>query len=460
MENRSGTLLFHTLFFCLPFITQAQVTNSGNLQIHPNGTVAILGDYTNNGTFIATAGTVIFDGSAAQTLAGSSSTNFYNLVINNISATGLVLNGGAVSIANSLTLTDGFVYTSAGNLMNLADNASVSGASSSSYVIGPLQKTGNDAFTFPVGKAGFYMPISITAPNTITDVFTTEYFRVDPKIVYGSAIDLTLYKVTDNEYWTLVQNTGTSSENVTLEWTGNTSGIGNLSELRVTSWNGIQWDNLGNASTTGTTSDGTMLASIPTSNYTAFAFGTTTANNPLPIGLISFNAVLNGRQVDLDWSTATETNNDFFTIEKTRDGFNYEFVAKVDGAGNSTQKITYIETDFHPFDGISYYRLQQTDFDGKFTYSNLAAVNFEKLFEATIYPNPFNQSLTVTITNDILLWETELKLFNSFGMEVYDQILTESVTTLETSHFAQGVYYYRICSNNSEIASGKLICAE
>src|SRR3989338_8902389 len=168
MKNRSGTLLFHTLFFCLPFITQAQVTNSGNLQIHPNGTVAILGDYTNNGTFIATAGTVIFDGSAAQTLAGSSSTNFYNLVINNISATGLVLNGGAVSIANSLTLTDGFVYTSAGNLMNLADNASVSGASSSSYVIGPLQKTGNDAFTCP-SALQLRIPSQMFLPPSISE---------------------------------------------------------------------------------------------------------------------------------------------------------------------------------------------------------------------------------------------------------------------------------------------------
>lgn len=449
-------ILLILLATCGNTMAQNPCVNTGNLQIHSNGNLAFFGNFINNGTFTDNAGTAIFTGTTAQTLSGSSTTNFYNLIINNSSSTGIVLNGGAVSVTNTLTLTDGFVYTSSGNLLNLVDNATISGGSSASYIIGPLRKTGNDAFTFPIGKAGYYMPIGITAPNTATDVFTSEYFRADPKGVYGSAKDASLFKVTDNEYWTLFQNTGTTSENVTLEWNGNTSNIGNLGELRVASWNGSQWDNLGNASTTGTTSDGTLLSSTAASSYNAFSLGTTTSNNPLPITLLSFNAILNNKQVDITWVTASEVNNDFFTIEKTTDGSHFEFVARVDGAGNSNQNLYYKSNDLNPLVGISYYRLKQTDFDGNFTYSKLVPINFENLVESKIYPNPFNTSLTILLDEVSYKKKTELRIYNFLGEEVMNTILTKQFTTLETSHLSSGIYFYCLISNNEIMQSGKL----
>ncbi|MGQ0828194.1 MAG: T9SS type A sorting domain-containing protein [Bacteroidota bacterium] len=98
-------------------------------------------------------------------------------------------------------------------------------------------------------------------------------------------------------------------------------------------------------------------------------------NAVLPIELLSFDANKNGDLVKIYWATATETNNDFFTIERTVDGINYEFVGKLDGAGNSVSPLYYNTVDDNPIDGTSYYRLTQTDYDGKFVYSKLVSVN-------------------------------------------------------------------------------------
>jgi hypothetical protein len=95
----------------------------------------------------------------------------------------------------------------------------------------------------------------------------------------------------------------------------------------------------------------------------------------LPIELISFEAKMNdNKQVDIFWATASEQNNDFFTIERSTDGLNWEIVTTVAGAGNSINRIDYHAYDARPVSGISYYRLKQTDFDGAFEYSYIVSV--------------------------------------------------------------------------------------
>jgi len=91
-------------------------------------------------------------------------------------------------------------------------------------------------------------------------------------------------------------------------------------------------------------------------------------NNPLPIELISFSAKSFNNAVQLTWATAAEINNDFFTIERSSDGLNWEIISYVSGAGNSNYVVDYEFTDEMPLEGIAYYRLKQTDFDGQFEY--------------------------------------------------------------------------------------------
>ncbi|PJF33793.1 MAG: hypothetical protein CUN57_01220, partial [Phototrophicales bacterium] len=101
--------------------------------------------------------------------------------------------------------------------------------------------------------------------------------------------------------------------------------------------------------------------------------------NALPIDLVRFVASKrDGGQVSLEWTTASEINNDYFTIERSFDGRNFESIGQVKGAGNSFEEINYSFVD-ESIAGISsnrivYYRLKQTDYDGVFTYSDVISV--------------------------------------------------------------------------------------
>jgi len=113
-------------------------------------------------------------------------------------------------------------------------------------------------------------------------------------------------------------------------------------------------------------------------------------NTPLPIELLEFKALLDKEGVEISWTTASEINNDFFTVERSNDGVKFTSLATVKGAGNSTQTLKYHVTDGFPYDGANYYRLKQTDFDGIFSYSNIILVYFGQSSSSTvaIYPNP------------------------------------------------------------------------
>ena len=114
----------------------------------------------------------------------------------------------------------------------------------------------------------------------------------------------------------------------------------------------------------------------------------------LPIELLTFTAEPDGDVVDLKWSTTTEINNNYFTVEKSKDAYEFEPVQIIAGAGNSSQIRNYQTVDAKPYDGISYYRLKQTDYDGRSTNSQTVSVDFRKQKdEFTIYPNPATEDV-------------------------------------------------------------------
>ncbi|MBK9046462.1 MAG: T9SS type A sorting domain-containing protein [Bacteroidetes bacterium] len=126
------------------------------------------------------------------------------------------------------------------------------------------------------------------------------------------------------------------------------------------------------------------------------------AASPLPIELLSFEAIKSGNNVDLIWRTASEINNDYFTIQKSKNGYEFEDIATVDGAGNSTSVTNYKITDTKPYNGINYYRLMQTDFDGKFTYSEIRSIFFGTKGAISVFPNPApqNNQIQIAIPNE------------------------------------------------------------
>ncbi|HEX6227824.1 MAG TPA: DUF2341 domain-containing protein, partial [Chryseolinea sp.] len=140
------------------------ISSGATLSMGATGALTSYGNWTNNGTFTATAGsTVVFSGSNANTLSGTSSTTFANVTMNNSNATALTLST-SISINGTFTFTNGDVFPGA-NMVIFNDGATATGMSNTSYVSGQVRKIGNEVFTFPVGKNGYYAPISISAPG-------------------------------------------------------------------------------------------------------------------------------------------------------------------------------------------------------------------------------------------------------------------------------------------------------
>lgn len=124
------------------------------------------------------------------------------------------------------------------------------------------------------------------------------------------------------------------------------------------------------------------------SNNFAFTLGGTATYTCLmvPIELLSFNCEPTQAGITISWTTASETNNDYFTVERSPDGATWENIATVDGAGHSTEVLNYSFTDDDPRNGINYYRLTQTDLDGKSETFYIIACEYEaKPYVMNIY---------------------------------------------------------------------------
>ena len=128
-----------------------------------------------------------------------------------------------------------------------------------------------------------------------------------------------------------------------------------------------------------------------------FTLGTIdNTTSPLPIDLIYFTAKPSENDhVKLEWATASEENNDYFTIERSENSIEWEVVTTLNGKGSDNQRNEYYSIDDRPYPGISYYRLKQTDFDGTFTYSPIKSVQIELTQKINIYPNPSRGSFTI-----------------------------------------------------------------
>ncbi len=183
--------------------------------------------------------------------------------------------------------------------------------------------------------------------------------------------------------------------------------------------------------------------------------------SPLPIELLSFDAIMNGKQVDINWTTATELNNDYYTIEKSKDGINFETSSIVDAAGNSLSLINYKDIDANPFEGISYYRLKQTDFNGTFSYSKIVSVNYTLSDDGmSIFPNPTIGEININI-KELEGKEVLVVIRDITGKECFSKVIlsqeNQQLIAVDSEHqLAPGTYIVTASSSN-KLYSKKII---
>ena len=183
---------------------------------------------------------------------------------------------------------------------------------------------------------------------------------------------------------------------------------------------------------------------IPKDSTRFITIGSISPDTPLPIELISFNAEITpNKYVQLTWKTAIEINNEYFTIERSIDLINWSSISIVKGANNSSETLSYSAEDIRPLDGVSYYRLKQTDYDGKYSYSRIVSINMGSIEETNVvlYPNPATSILTVKGNPLELL---SYSIYNVLGVEISSSVtlLEKSDTTfkIDISQLPAGVY--------------------
>ncbi|MDH4471904.1 MAG: T9SS type A sorting domain-containing protein [Fluviicola sp.] len=190
--------------------------------------------------------------------------------------------------------------------------------------------------------------------------------------------------------------------------------------------------------------------------YTSSSTGCVNCVSSLPVELLRFEVSKNDQAVICNWETGSELNCDYFIIERSSNGIDFEPIGQMDGAGTSTQTHTYTLYDSSPIDqGVSYYRLAQTDFDGTIAYSETKSVNFSAKTNVTVVPNPSTGTFSV-IGKHIDL--TTLSMRNVFGQSLQPMQINEldEETILQYSDLPVGIYFLTY-ENNRELVTERII---
>ena len=182
----------------------------------------------------------------------------------------------------------------------------------------------------------------------------------------------------------------------------------------------------------------------------------------LPVEFSGLEATEQDQGVSITWWTLTESNNNYFTLERSRDGINYAEVLNIEGAGTSNSMIEYQAVDPEPTSGLWYYRVKQTDFDGSFKYSPIVSlvIRPSHSLKVQIYPNPLAASNDLTIAVAGMLAEGALRveIRNMQGKMAYAGNYTGhrgdmEIIKLETSETLKpGLYIVTVLSDTNQYA--------
>jgi len=179
----------------------------------------------------------------------------------------------------------------------------------------------------------------------------------------------------------------------------------------------------------------------------------------LPVGIEKFKCTPTKEGMFLNWSTISESNSSYFTLERSADANTFTSIGKVKAAGNSQSTKDYFFKDKDVLTGNHYYRLKQTDLDGKSQTFDVHACNFSEEFKVEIFPNPNNGNYTIVL--DASSSQQTLELSNALGEVVFTQQFSPntktSSNTVSMPTNLKGVFIAKIISGNKLVAVKKIL---
>lgn len=394
-----------------------------------------------------------------QTWLGTNSTNWSDGTNWNL---GFVPGNGAniiisASALNNLTLTQDCIvktltFNGAGkNVVLSSYNLTItafSGTNAGNRVItngsGKLGTTiaNNATFLFPIGNST-YNPVSITNKSGASDAFTVRV--LDEAYEYGltgSALIPPHVKRT----WDINKSTPNGGSGVNFVFTWDVSQeSASLTTPTLNHYNGSAWEIAAGSSS----ESGKVLTHTGyTGSFSPFSIGGSSII-PLPINLINFEATPNfaNKTVDLTWTTTQEDNNDRFEILRSSDGQTWEQIGTVAGQGTTYDQSNYTFTDHTPV-ATSYYRLNQVDWDGTATLSDIRLVIFriELNTPFSIYPNPSQGEFVLETEQGQSYSVTDL-----YGRIVAGGVLDSDKVSINLSTLNKGMYFVKVGNRIAKI---------
>ena len=172
------------------------------------------------------------------------------------------------------------------------------------------------------------------------------------------------------------------------------------------------------------------------------------ANASLPVELVNFSARIVEKITEIRWSTSSETNNDYFVIERSADGHSFAEIGRVDGAGTVREPHAYTYLDRQPAPGLNYYRLRQVDVDGQFSLGPLRSVWLGVAGQARVFPSPADTYIRIQWAETGKDGATTWELFDAAGRLLMNGRAEESetVTEIPVQHLLPGAYLIRTTS--------------
>lgn len=357
----------------------ATLTNEGQLNLG--------GDLTNNGTATAPvtpAALLLANGSALQSLSGSGVLPVQNLTVNN--AAGLAVST-PLSVAGTVTLTNGLVTMAPAAPLTLLPTAADPAETTGARLVGPVSMAAR-----PVNAAAFgpFLGLSLPAGATVGNLTVT-------RVTGPTAITTVGGNASAAVYWEVAATAaGTPSRVMNFSWLAVLDNGRNMAQ--ATPWRSASpytaWVRAAGPTANATTANPRPYAPAGAAAEAVggrFTFSDPSA--PLPVELTAFAVRRQGPDARLDWATASEKNNAYFDVERSRDGMGFERAGRVAGQGSSSAPHNYqfVDPKVAQF-GVPtlYYRLRQVDADGTAQYSPVRTVAVESATALLIsaWPNP------------------------------------------------------------------------
>jgi hypothetical protein len=308
-----------------------------------------------------------------------------------------------------------------------------------------IRELGANVSLFPVGRA-YYNPVKITNATGIDDVFSV---RVDDAMYQNGQNGTQVNGKRVNATWFIDKATPNSlaGNGVDFEfyWNDNQEMSG-ITDFVLKHHDGTEWTSP--VATTGTPYFGTdpKYLGFPGYKGTFSPFAIGSGTGPLPVVLRSFDAACTESLVELEWITESEINNERFTVCRSSDLQSWEELLSLPGAGNSNAPLTYAAADERPQEGINYYRLTQTDYDGRFKhfvpiYAFCTEGNVEE--SLMVFPNPSDGIFTVLLNDMEPTGKIRLQLsdLSGRGLKTFEfESSPGSLLMIDVSEFPPDTY--------------------